>query len=229
MKEILQEAGDDTDAADELKTGGLLKMAQGGSFLEQMLAGGLATTDEAQDMLGKLPKSMTSLLGGASAPMLAEKFMGKPASDITTPPPPVRALEAPVQKGPPPTIDELEEMQNIAVMQQVLSGVPVEAQAGGLISAYAMGGTPSPYFEGRVMGGGDGMSDSISFSIEGQQPAILSRDEYVLPADIVSMMGNGSSDAGAEKIDSFINDFRVQKYGRSEQPPETRSGLRGVA
>ena len=219
----------DEEGATTKAQGGLVKMAQGGSFLEQMLAGGLAATDEAQDMLGKLPKSMTSLLGGASAPMLAEKFMGKPASDITTPPPPVRALEAPVQKSPPPTIDELEEMQNIAVMQQVLSGVPVEAQAGGLISAYAMGGTPSPYFEGRVMGGGDGMSDSISFSIEGQQPAILSRDEYVLPADIVSMMGNGSSDAGAEKIDSFINDFRVQKYGRSEQPPETRRGLRGVA
>ena len=55
-----------------------------------------------------------------------------------------------------------------------------------------------------VKGRGDGMSDSIPFTIEGTQPAILSRDEYVLPADIVSMMGNGSSDAGAEKIDTFI-------------------------
>jgi hypothetical protein len=209
--------------------GGLLKMAQGGSFLEQMLAGGLGATDKAQDMLGKLPKPITALLGGASAPMLAEKFMGKPASDITAPPPPIRAMEAPVETPPPPTDEELEEMQNIAVMQQVLSGVPVEAQAGGLISAYQMGGSPSPYFEGMVKGRGDGMSDSIPFTIEGTQPAILSRDEYVLPADIVSMMGNGSSDAGAEKIDTFINDFRVQKYGRGKQPPETRRGLSGVA
>ena len=48
------------------------------------------------------------------------------------------------------------------------------------------------------------------------------------PADIVSMMGNGSSDAGSEKIDSFINDFRVQKYGRGQQPPETSRGLRSI-
>jgi len=115
------------------------------------------------------------------------------------------------------------------VMQQVLAGQPVEAQMGGLVSTFAMGGMPSPYFEGRVVGPGDGMSDSIPFSIEGQQPAILSRDEYVLPADIVSMMGNGSSDAGAGKIDSFINDFRVQKYGRGEQPPETNKGLSSIA
>lgn len=104
----------------------------------------------------------------------------------------------------------------------------VQLPQGGLISAYQMGGSPSPYFEGRVTGPGDGMSDSIPFSIEGQQPAILSRDEYVLPADIVSMMGNGSSDAGAGKIDSFINDFRMQKYGRGEQPPETSRGLSSI-
>ena len=114
-------------------------------------------------------------------------------------------------------------------LQSLLVGQPMEAQRGGLVSAFAMGGMPSPYFEGRVVGPGDGMSDSIPFSIEGQQPAILSRDEYVLPADIVSMMGNGSSDAGAGKIDSFINDFRMQKYGRGEQPPETNKGLSSIA
>ena len=229
---------EDVEDATTKAKGGLLKMAQGGSFLEQMLAGGIGATDKAQDMLkgtpianifGKAGKTMSGLLGGASAPMLAEKFMGKPASDITAPPPPIRAMEAPVEAPPPPTDEELEEMQNIAIMQQVLSGAPVEAQAGGLISAYQMGGPPSPYFEGMVKGRGDGMSDSIPFTIEGTQPAILSRDEYVLPADIVSMMGNGSSDAGAEKIDTFINDFRVQKYGRGKQPPETRRGLSGVA
>ena len=164
---------------------------------------------------GKLPLGLDNLLGGSS-----EAQAPAPAA--------VRSAEVPVEASPAPTIGELEEMQNIAVMQQVLAGQPVEAQMGGLVSAFAMGGVPSPYFEGRVMGTGDGMSDSIPFSIEGQQPAILSRDEYVLPADIVSMMGNGSSDAGAGKIDSFINDFRVQKYGRGEQPPETSRGLSSI-
>ena len=172
---------------------------------------------------------MGSLLGGAGGPMLAEQLTGAGGGDPTAPPPALRAMDAPVEAPPLPTQGELEEMTDVATMQQVLSGLPVEAQAGGLIQAYEMGGPPSPYFEGRVTGPGDGMSDSIPFSIEGQQPAILSRDEYVLPADIVSMMGNGSSDAGAGKIDSFINDFRVQKYGRGEQPPETNRGLSSIA
>ena len=210
------------------KTGGLIKMQEGGSFLEQMLTGGLLSTDKAQDVLSNLPLPMTSLLGGLGAPPLLEKFLGG-GGDPTAPPPAARAMDAPVAPSPLPTQGELEEMEDVATMQQVLSGIPVDAQAGGLIQAYEMGGPPSPYFEGRVTGPGDGMSDSIPFSIEGQQPAILSRDEYVLPADIVSMMGNGSSDAGAGKIDSFINDFRVQKYGRGEQPPETNRGLSSIA
>ena len=197
--------GADTDAADELKTGGLIQLQEGGTTnVSQFL----------QSILGDNPQLRSSLQ------QMGVSSLGQIPQGVAS-----RAIDPSISGSP---LEE-EEMQNIAVMQQVLAGVPVEAQAGGLISAYAMGGAPSPYFEGRVMGEGDGMSDSISFSIEGQQPAILSRDEYVLPADIVSMMGNGSSDAGAEKIDSFINDFRVQKYGRSEQPPETRRGLRGVA
>ena len=47
------------------------------------------------------------------------------------------------------------------------------------------------------------MSDDIPFSIEGEQPALLARDEYVIPADVVAMVGNGSSDAGADH--SLIN------------------------
>ena len=72
-------------------------------------------------------------------------------------------------------------------------------------------------FEGRVMGQGDGMSDEIPFSIEGQQPALLSRDEYVLPADVVSALGNGSSNAGADKLDGFLTDVREKVMGRKRQ------------
>ena len=72
-------------------------------------------------------------------------------------------------------------------------------------------------FEGKVMGQGDGMSDEIPFSIEGQQPALLSRDEYVLPADVVSALGNGSSNAGADKLDGFLTDVRKKVMGRKRQ------------
>ena len=72
-------------------------------------------------------------------------------------------------------------------------------------------------FEGRVMGQGDGMSDEIPFSIEGQQPALLSRDEYVIPADVVSALGNGSSNAGADKLDGFLTNVREKVMGRKRQ------------
>ena len=87
------------------------------------------------------------------------------------------------------------------------------------------GGMP---FEGRVKGQGDGMSDEVPFMIEGEQPALLSVDEYVLPADVVSMIGNGSSDSGSDKIDKGIAKLRQEKYGRSEQPPQTADGLESL-
>ena len=73
------------------------------------------------------------------------------------------------------------------------------------------------YFEGMVKGNGDGMSDEIPFSIEGKQPALLSRDEYVLPADVVSALGNGSSNAGADMLDKFMTDVREKTMGRERQ------------
>ena len=72
-------------------------------------------------------------------------------------------------------------------------------------------------FEGRVMGQGNGMSDEIPFSIEGQQPALLSRDEYVIPADVVSALGSGSSNAGADKLDGFLTNVRKKVMGRERQ------------
>ena len=65
-------------------------------------------------------------------------------------------------------------------------------QAGGLASQIRTG-----YRDGNmVRGQGDGMSDEIEATIEGDQDVLLSDGEYVIPADVVAMLGNGSSDAG---------------------------------
>ena len=108
------------------------------------------------------------------------------------------------------------------------------AQGGG-ISSLAYGGDPAPIgfanqaFEGMVPGPGTGMSDDVPFSIEGNQPALLSRDEYVLPADVVSQLGDGSSSAGADMLDNFISQVRQTKYGNTQQPapvgPQLMTGL----
>lgn len=57
---------------------------------------------------------------------------------------------------------------------------------------------------GFVQGPGDGTSDSIMTSINGAQPAKLSDGEYVIPAFAVSALGNGSSAAGAKKLDQLV-------------------------
>ena len=97
---------------------------------------------------------------------------------------------------------------------------------------YAQGGDIGQYFEGQVVGNGDGMSDQILFEVEGNNPdkALLSRDEYVIPADVVAMLGNGSSNAGSEQLDGFIKGIRQDSFGTQKQQQQlnAQQGLRGL-
>ena len=73
---------------------------------------------------------------------------------------------------------------------------------------------------GYVGGEGHSMEDNQMFKINGGGLAALSPKEYVVPADVMSGLGNGNPDDGADKMDNFISDFRKEKYGRDKQPPE---------
>jgi len=119
-----------------------------------------------------------------------------------------------------------------ASMNQLLSRPVYSRQAaeGGIVE-YNQGGMPSqgqPYFEGQVEGPGDGQSDEVAFRVDGGQVdgAMLSPDEYVLAADVVSAIGNGSSDAGAAKLDQFMKNVRQDAYGTTKQmQPFNNQGL----
>ena len=66
---------------------------------------------------------------------------------------------------------------------------------------------------GRLLRGpGDGVSDSIPASINNKQPARLADGEFVIPARIVSELGNGSTEAGARKLYAMMD--RIQKSRR---------------
>jgi len=69
-------------------------------------------------------------------------------------------------------------------------------------------------------GMGDGMSDDIPSSIDGEQPAALSENEFVVPADVVSGLGNGSSDAGAEQLYAMMDRVRKARTGNEKQGRE---------
>ena len=90
------------------------------------------------------------------------------------------------------------------LMQRVQSGdIPTGQQEG----------------DGMVEGAGDGMADMIPASMEGDQDVLLSDGEFVVPADVVSGIGNGSSDAGADKLEGMMDRVRELRTGGKTQPP----------
>lgn len=77
----------------------------------------------------------------------------------------------------------------------------------------------SPLFtgHGKVHGKGGGQDDAV--------PARLSQDEYVVPADIVSHLGDGSSNAGGDKLDAMVKNVRKQKAGKGFPPKAKNNPL----
>jgi len=103
--------------------------------------------------------------------------------------------------------------QSAGLQQRYMQQAPsVKTLAGG---GYAVGGgmgTLGSYSDGGrlLRGPGDGVSDSIPATIgRKQQPARLADGEFVIPARIVSELGNGSTDAGAKKLYAMMD--RVQR------------------
>jgi hypothetical protein len=122
--------------------------------------------------------------------------------------------------------------EEIAFAQDVLRRYPVEYRrltaediksqnfaGGGLagLNAFKAGGGPR-----FLKGGGDGMSDDIPAMIGKQQKAALSDGEFVVPADVVSHLGNGSSRAGAKKLYSMMDNIRQARTGKKRQAPEVK-------
>ena len=106
----------------------------------------------------------------------------------------------------------------------------VGGKAGGLMPgalSYARGGIADlgGYSDGGRMlrGPGDGMSDSIPGVIGNKQPARLADGEFVVPADVVSHLGNGSTDAGARKLYSMMDRIRAARTGKKRQAPAVKA------
>ena len=80
------------------------------------------------------------------------------------------------------------------------------------------------YAEGGYLNGdGDGMSDSIPATIEGKQPARLADGEFVVPADVVSHLGNGSSKAGSKRLYAMLDKVRHARTGNKKQGKEIKA------
>jgi hypothetical protein len=97
-----------------------------------------------------------------------------------------------------------------------------QAASGGImgynLGGYAAGGNPR-----LLKGPGDGMSDNIPAVIGRKQPARLADGEFVVPADVVSHLGNGSTDAGAKKLHQMMDRIRTDRTGKKKQAPEVNA------
>ena len=97
---------------------------------------------------------------------------------------------------------------------------PATAKRGGGVKAMQEGGIAA-IGEGRsIAGRTDGMADEVPAVIEGEQAAALSDGEFVIPADVVSHLGNGNTDAGVKVLEDMMDRIRKARTGREAQAKE---------
>jgi hypothetical protein len=101
-------------------------------------------------------------------------------------------------------------VRNFEPATNPMTGDMTQAMASGGIAQLAVGGK-------LLKGHGDGMSDSIHANIDGRQQARLADGEFVIPADVVSHLGNGSTDAGAKHLYSMMDKVRKARTGNPKQ------------
>ena len=118
-------------------------------------------------------------------------------------------------------IDPMQRMPNggLAAIQGMRDGYGASQTMDGNIPQMADGGSIGGYSDGGRMlkGPGDGMSDSIPATIGNRQPARLADGEFVVPADVVSHLGNGSTDAGAKHLYKMMDKVRKARTGTKKQ------------
>jgi len=108
-------------------------------------------------------------------------------------------------------IPEYEMPMNNDIIVEDYDRIPYFGEGGGF--EYAKGGSVPRYLQGET----DGMADKIPARIGQSQPAALSHGEFVVPADVVSHLGNGNSDAGAKKLYSMMDKIRQARTGTKKQ------------
>jgi hypothetical protein len=97
-------------------------------------------------------------------------------------------------------------------------GNTMMAAKGGLMASGGIADLGSYSDGGRLLKGpGDGMSDHIPATIGNKQPARLAEGEFVIPADVVSHLGNGSTDAGAKQLYKMMDNIRRARTGNPKQ------------
>jgi hypothetical protein len=126
------------------------------------------------------------------------------------------AGKMPMKYNPTPATSANTGTTNTTATPVGLAAVPTQEQLmnPNFKIGMASGGIASARY---LQGGTDGMADRIPANIDGEQPAALSHGEFVIPADVVSHLGNGNSEAGADKLYQMMSRIRKARTGNEKQ------------
>jgi hypothetical protein len=182
-------------------------------------SGGIPTLTASRQQL-PIPASM---MNAAGTPMLDAKGVPIPrrpgSGGITyfTPMQYLKAGQVPASTAP---------AESVAAPAESVAA-PVEVAAAGGLMGYARGGIANlgGYSDGGrlLRGPGDGVSDSIPATIGRKQPARLADGEFVIPARIVSELGNGSTEAGARKLYAMMDRIKKARSKAKNIAADTKS------
>ena len=100
------------------------------------------------------------------------------------------------------------------------AGSPTSIDSLERLAGFATGGLAGLKKAKYLNGATDGMADRIPATIDKTQPAALSDGEFVIPADVVSHLGNGNSDAGAKVLSDMMDRVRMARTGSKKQGKE---------
>ena len=179
-------------------------------------------------LMGMNPFTYTGGIAAATPAPTGSIFTAKPPETEPEKQPVTTTPTTPVTEGPMPM-----PASGVSKLLPIPEKYTAATAAEGGLMGYAKGGRAMPprYLRGQT----DGMADKIPSNIDGVQPAKLSHGEFVIPADVVSHLGNGNSDAGAKVLYKMMDRVRrartgTKKQGRRINPEKfTPGGIAGYA
>ena len=146
-----------------------------------------------------------AMIGGTAVPMLTPQT--SKLSPFAYEPPDKKKYKGPLSQF---SYDPSRYTPTMARGGLADTAVARRMMGGGHLGSYSDGGR-------LLKGPGDGMSDDIPAKIGKKQPARLADGEFVVPADVVSGLGNGSTDAGAKKLYAMMDKVRHARTGTKKQ------------
>ena len=140
----------------------------------------------------------------------------------------VRSADALIDQTIMAVLGRLSQDESDIVISRFVDEYGVEAFQQLRQEALAAVSESEPQTEGEIVGEGGGMDDMVGGTIAGQQPVALSPGEYVVPADVVSSIGDGSTDSGVEQLDGMLDRVRMDKTGTTKQPDAISAKMGGM-